>query len=178
MSMAPSLRPSEAARIIVVMGVASSGKSTIGAALAKRLAAPFLDGDGYHPPANVEKMRSGTPLTDADRWPWLERLSLALKEAAAGRGLAIGACSALKRAYRDYMTKIAGEPILFVYLEGTKDVIAARIAARQHEFMPPSLLDSQFATLEEPATDENALPVPVTEPVDAIVGRIVDAIAD
>jgi carbohydrate kinase (thermoresistant glucokinase family) len=175
MSTAPSPRRSEAARIIVVMGVSSSGKSTVGAALAKRLNAPFLDGDGYHPPANVEKMRAGTPLTDADRWPWLERLSLALKDAA-DRGLAVGACSALKRAYRDYMTKIAGEPILFVYLEGTKEVIAARIAARRHEFMPASLLDSQFATLEEPAPDENAMPVPVTDPVDAIVKRIVQAI--
>ena len=178
MSTAPLPRRSEAARIIVVMGVASSGKSTVGDALSARVGAPFLDGDGYHPPANVEKMRAGTPLTDTDRWPWLERLSLALKDAAASGGLAIGACSALKRAYRDYMTKIAGEPILFVYLEGTKEVIAARIASRQHEFMPASLLDSQFATLEEPATDENALPVPVTEPVDAIVDRIVQAIAD
>ena len=176
MSTAPSPRRSEAARIIVVMGVASSGKSTVGAALAKRLDAPFLDGDGYHPPANVEKMRSGIPLTDTDRWPWLERLSLALKDAAASGGLAIGACSALRRAYRDYMTKIAAEPVLFVYLEGTKDVIAARIAARQHEFMPASLLDSQFATLEVPAVDENALPVPVTESVDQIVERIVRSI--
>jgi carbohydrate kinase (thermoresistant glucokinase family) len=176
MSTAPSPRRSEPSRIIVVMGVASSGKSTIGAALAKRLDAPFLDGDGYHPPANVAKMRSGTPLTDADRWPWLERLSLALKEAAGSGKFAVGACSALKRAYRDYMTKVAGEPILFVYLEGTKDVIAARIASRQHEFMPASLLDSQFATLEVPAVDENALPVPVTEPVDTLVERIVRAI--
>ena len=82
MSTAPSPRPSEPARIIVVMGVSSSGKSTVGEALAERLDAPFLDGDGYHPPANVEKMRAGTPLTDDDRWPWLERLALALKEAA------------------------------------------------------------------------------------------------
>lgn len=176
MSTAPSPRRSEAARIIVVMGVASSGKSTVGAALAERVGAPFLDGDGYHPPANVEKMRSGIPLTDDDRWPWLERLSLALKDAANGTGLAIGACSALKRSYRDYMTKVAGEPVLFVYLEGTKDVIAERIRARRHEFMPASLLDSQFATLEVPAADENALPVPVTEPVDAIVDRVTNAI--
>src|SRR5688572_29781546 len=93
MSMAPSPRRSD--RIIVVMGVSSSGKSTVGAALAERLGVPFLDGDGYHPPANVEKMRAGIPLTDTDRWPWLERLSLALKEAAGQHGLAVGACSAL-----------------------------------------------------------------------------------
>lgn len=170
MSMAPSPRRSD--RIIVVMGVSSSGKSTVGAALAERLGVPFLDGDGYHPPANVEKMRAGTPLTDTDRWPWLERLALALKDAAGEHGRAVGACSALKRTYRDFMTRVAGEPILFVYLEGTKDVIAARIAARKHEFMPASLLDSQFATLEQPSADENAVPVPVTDPVEAIVETV------
>jgi carbohydrate kinase (thermoresistant glucokinase family) len=158
------------------MGVSSSGKSTVGEALAKRLNAPFLDGDGYHPPANVEKMRAGTPLTDADRWPWLERLALAMKDAAETNGLAVGACSALRRAYRDFLTQTAGEPILFVYLKGTKDVIAARIAARQHEFMPASLLDSQFATLEEPAADENAMAVPVTDSVDGIVERVATAL--
>lgn len=171
MSMAPSPRRSD--RIVVVMGVSSSGKSTVGKALADRLGVPFLDGDGYHPPANVEKMRAGTPLTDTDRWPWLERLSLALKEAAGGSGIAVGACSALKRTYRDFMTKTAGEPILFVYLKGSKDVIAARIAARKHEFMPASLLDSQFATLEEPSADENVVAVPVTDPV----GEIVETVA-
>ena len=158
------------------MGVSSSCKSTVGEALAKRLDAPFLDGDGYHPPANVEKMRAGTPLTDADRWPWLERLALAMKEAAKTNGMAVGACSALRRTYRDFLTRIAGEPILFVYLEGTKEVIAARIAARQHEFMPASLLDSQFATLEAPAADENAMAVPVTDTVEAIVERVANAL--
>jgi gluconokinase len=172
MSMAPSPRPSEPARIIVVMGVSSSGKSTIGAALAERLGAPFLDGDCYHPPANVEKMRSGTPLTDDDRWPWLDRLARALHDAAKKDGLAIGACSALRRSYRDFMTSAAAEPILFVYLEGTKEVIGDRIRGRVHEYMPASLLDSQFATLEAPAPDENAIAVPVTETVDEIVDRI------
>jgi carbohydrate kinase (thermoresistant glucokinase family) len=160
------------------MGVSSSGKSTVGAALAERLHAPFLDGDGYHPPANVEKMRAGTPLTDADRWPWLERLALALRDAAAGNnGIAVGACSALKRAYRDFITEKAGEPVLFVYLDGSKAVIGERIARRVHEYMPASLLDSQFATLEPPASDENAIAVPVTETVEQIVDRVVRAIA-
>lgn len=178
MSMAPSPRRSEPARIIIVMGVSSSGKSTVGAALAARLGAPFLDGDGYHPPANVEKMRAGTPLTDDDRWPWLERLALALKDAAGREGQAIGACSALRRVYRDYLTRIAGEPVLFVYLEGTKEVIGERIRARVHEYMPASLLDSQFATLEVPAIDENAFAVPVTEPVETIVERVVRRLAE
>jgi gluconokinase len=158
------------------MGVSSSGKSTVGAALAERLGAPFLDGDGYHPPENVEKMRSGTPLTDDDRWPWLERLAEALHQAANQNGFAIGACSALRRSYRDFMTNAAAEPVLFVYLEGTKDVIGKRIRDRVHDYMPASLLDSQFATLEVPTPDENAIAVPVTETVDQIVDRVLSAV--
>jgi carbohydrate kinase (thermoresistant glucokinase family) len=154
------------------MGVSSSGKSTVGAELARALKAPFLDGDGYHPPANVEKMRSGIPLTDDDRWPWLERLAQALKEAAQESGRAVGACSALRRAYRDYLTEIAEEPILFVYLKGDVETIRARIEKRQHEYMPASLLDSQFATLEEPAPDENAFAVPIMGSVEEIVDEL------
>ena len=157
------------ARIIIVMGVSSSGKSTVGQSIARRLHVPFLDGDGYHPPANVEKMRSGIPLVDEDRWPWLQSLAEALHDAANAKDAAVGACSALRRAYRDYLVKQAGEPILFVYLEGTKDVIAARMAKRQHEYMPASLLDSQFATLEVPDPSiENVLVVPVTDSVEHI----------
>ncbi len=173
MSMAPSPRRYEPARIIVVMGVSSSGKSTIGKRLADALDGPFLDGDGYHPAANVEKMRAGTPLTDTDRWPWLERLAGALKDAAETDGRAIGACSALRRSYRDYLTKIAGEPILFVYLKGDKETIRQRIARRVHEYMPASLLDSQFATLEEPQADENVLEAPIDASVETIVARLV-----
>lgn len=172
MSTAPSLPPFEGARIIIVMGVASSGKSATGAALARRLHAPFLDGDGYHPPANKEKMRAGIPLNDEDRWPWLETLAKALAEAAGQKGVAVGACSALKRAYRDFLTEKAGEPILFVFLDGDIEVIRKRIAARQHEFMNPALLDSQFATLERPAADENVLAVDVDDPVEAIVNKV------
>jgi len=163
-------------RILIVMGVASSGKSSSGQAIARRLHAPFLDGDDFHPPANKEKMRAGTPLTDDDRWPWLSALARALHVAADGKGVAVGACSALKRAYRDYLTAEAGEPILFVFLEGRKELIASRIAARQHEFMPASLLDSQFATLEVPGADENVLTVPVALPVEAIAERVVKAV--
>jgi len=173
MSMAPSQQSSEHARLIVVMGVSSSGKSTVGAALGRALHAPFLDGDKYHPEANVEKMRAGTPLTDEDRWPWLEALTAALKEASAKKGVAVGACSALKRAYRDFITETAGEPVLFVYLHGTPEVIGERMARRSHEYMPTSLLDSQFATLEmpDPGT-ENVLVVPVTDSVDKIVRTV------
>jgi len=165
------------ARIIIVMGVSSSGKSTVGAALGRALHAPFLDGDQYHPPANVEKMRAGTPLTDDDRWPWLQALSAALQEAAEKKGVAVGACSALKRAYRDFITQKAGEPVLFVYLDGSREVIAERMARRSHEYMPTSLLDSQFATLEVPdPASENVLVVPVTDSVDKIVRTAVGAL--
>ena len=157
------------ARIIICMGVSSCGKTATGTALAHELGAPFLDGDAFHPAANKEKMRAGTPLTDEDRWPWLANLAQALHAAADKSGTAVGACSALKRAYRDYLRTKAGEPILFVFLKGTEAVIAARIAARQHEYMPASLLPSQFATLEVPGGDENVITVDITEPIDAIV---------
>ncbi|MCZ4345968.1 gluconokinase [Devosia neptuniae] len=161
------------ARIIIAMGVSSSGKSTVGQSIARRLHVPFLDGDGYHPEANVEKMRAGTPLTDEDRWPWLERLALALHEAADRKDAAVGACSALKRSYRDFLTQKAGEPILFVYLDGSRDVIGERMARRSHEYMPTSLLDSQFATLEAPdPTTENVLIVPVTDSVEKITQAV------
>lgn len=163
------------ARIIVVMGVASSGKTVTGKSIARRLHAPFLDGDDFHPPANKDKMRAGTPLTDDDRWPWLQALAQALHTAAEPKGVSVGACSALKRAYRDYLVQEAGEPILFVYLEGDAAVIGARIAARKHEYMPASLLASQFATLEVPGPDENVLSLPVTLPVEAIAERVVKA---
>jgi carbohydrate kinase (thermoresistant glucokinase family) len=173
MSTAPSLPPFENARIIIAMGVSSSGKSATGAAIARRLHAPFLDGDGYHPPANKEKMRNGIPLTDEERWPWLETLAGALHEAAEQKGVAVGACSALKRAYRDFLTEKAGEPILFVFLDGDIDTIRKRIEARNHEFMSPKLLDSQFATLERPDPDENVLAVSIADPIETVASKVV-----
>jgi gluconokinase len=164
------------ARILIVMGVASSGKSVVGKAIARRLHAPFLDGDGFHPPANKEKMRSGIPLVDDDRWPWLSTLARSLHEAADQKGVAVGACSALKRSYRDYLLAEAGEPILFVFLDGSEELIASRMAARTHEYMPLTLLASQFATLEVPASDENVLTVPVTLPIEGIAERAVRAV--
>jgi carbohydrate kinase (thermoresistant glucokinase family) len=139
------------------MGVAGSGKSTVGAVLAERLDKPFLDADDYHPPANVDKMTRGIALSDDDRWPWLDRLGAALHAQAQQHGAAVAACSALKRRYRQRLREAAGERVLFVYLHGDRELIAARMAARTNHFMPPALLDSQFATLEEPGADENAL---------------------
>ncbi len=163
-------------RILIAMGVSSSGKSTVGKLVAQRLHAPFLDGDGYHPPANVEKMRSGIPLEDEDRWPWLANLAHALHEAAEPKGVAVGACSALKRAYRDHLIAEAGEPILFIFLDGSQELIASRMAARHHEYMPASLLGSQFATLERPSPDENVLTVPITLSIEDAVERVIKAV--
>jgi carbohydrate kinase (thermoresistant glucokinase family) len=173
MSTAPSPLPFEGAHIVISMGVSSSGKTVVGEAIARRLHAPFLDGDDFHPAANIKKMSAGIPLTDDDRWPWLERLAKALHQAAEPKGVAVGACSSLKRAYRDYLVKMAGEPIVFVYLEGSYEVIDARIKARTGHFMPESLLRSQFATLEPPAPDENAISVPVTDSIDKIAETVV-----
>ena len=158
------------------MGVSSSGKTVTGKSIARRLHAPFLDGDDYHSETNKQKMRAGTPLNDDDRWPWLSAFAQALHQAAEHKGVAVGACSALKRSYRDFLTAQAGEPILFVYLEGSEALIEQRATARHHEYMPASLVPSQFAALEVPAADENAIVEPVTLPVEAIAERVVKAV--
>jgi len=153
--------------IVVVMGVSGSGKSTVGEALASVLHWPFLDADDFHPQANVAKMARGEPLTDDDRWPWLDRLAA---ELAARGGNAVLACSALRAAYRERLSR-AGD-VRFVHLHGDRDTIAARLASRQHRYMPATLLDSQFATLESPV---DALALDVHDPVDAQVRAIVKA---
>jgi carbohydrate kinase (thermoresistant glucokinase family) len=160
------------------MGVSSSGKTSVGKAVAERLGAAFLDGDDYHPASNVAKMSAGTPLTDADRWPWLENLAKALHAAADKDGMAVGACSALRRSYRDFLIEKAGEPILFIFLEGSRELIASRIARRKHHFMPPSLLDSQFATLEVPAADENVLTVGIEDAVEVTADNVLKQLPD
>lgn len=152
---------------LVVMGVSGSGKSTVGAALAAALGWPFLDADDYHPAANVAKMAAGTPLTDDDRAPWLDRLAATMHDILARGGHGVLACSALKAAYRERLAR-AGD-VRFVYLEGDAKTIAARLAGRKHEYMPSSLLASQFATLEPPT---DALVVDVRLGVDAQVARI------
>jgi gluconokinase len=135
--------------IIVLMGVSGSGKTTVGTLLAQQLGWPFLDADDYHPPANVEKMRGGTPLTDEDRWPWLDRLNTLLREQqAVGRNAVLG-CSALKQKYRDRLTT-GLEDVRWVHLKGSFELIESRLKARRGHYMPATLLRSQFATLEEP----------------------------
>lgn len=158
---------------LVIMGVSGCGKTTVGEALSGRLGIPFRDGDRLHPPENVEKMRSGKALTDLDRWPWLDRVAAALKDEAP---LLIG-CSALRRIYRDRIRAGAGGPVRFVHLAGSRAVIAARMADRPGHFMPLSLLDSQFATLEPPGADEAALTVDVDQPLEAIVAAVLSDLA-
>lgn len=162
-----------ASRLYVVMGVAGCGKSTIGEGVAARLGGVYLEGDSLHPPANIEKMSAGTPLTDDDRWPWLAQIGQSMREA---DGIVIAGCSALKRAYRDYIIDQAGEPVTFLYLDGSRDLIAKRMGAREGHFMPLDLLDSQFATLEVPSAEENAISVDIDKPsgmiIDAIVNRL------
>jgi carbohydrate kinase (thermoresistant glucokinase family) len=153
----------------LIMGVSGSGKSTIGQALSARTGLPFFDADDYHPEANVAKMAAGQPLNDDDRQPWLETLAALLqKQTQNGEG-AILACSALKASYRSTLEQGLPEKPLFVYLQGSPELIAARIQARTGHFMPPALLASQFATLEEP---RDALLVSIDQSIDQIVEDI------
>jgi gluconokinase len=157
---------------IIVMGVTGCGKTTVGALLAGRLNTAFLDGDDYHPKANVEKMASGTPLTDDDRWPWLDRLGEVIEQSVAERGSVVLACSALRRSYRDRLTNACAEAPLFIHLEGSRDLIHGRMAARRNHYMPVGLLDSQIETLEPIQPDENAVTMTIDAPADQIVARI------
>src|SRR3954447_21739484 len=163
--------PSEVPCALVVMGVSGSGKSTIADALAKRLGWRYEDGDKFHPASNVAKMSAGHPLTDEDRWPWLQAIADEIDRTCAKGERAVIACSALKRAYRDVLVH-GRDDVRVVFLDGTQDLIAARLAARKGHFMPPGLLASQFKTLERPGANER----PITVSIDAPVERIVDDI--
>jgi carbohydrate kinase (thermoresistant glucokinase family) len=157
--------------MIVVMGVAGSGKSTIGTMLARRLNWEFADADSFHPASNVEKMSRGVPLTDEDRGPWLEAIAAWMDGLTRDGRHGIVACSALKRAYRRLLVGGRKE-IRIIYLKGEKDLIAARMAARSGHFMPVGLLDSQFRTLEEPGPEEDPLVVSIDAPPQEMVETI------
>jgi len=156
-------------RLLIVMGVSGSGKSTIARMLAETIEGTYLDGDDYHPKKNIDKMSQGIPLNDDDRWPWLEIFAKAMSKQT---NKTIGACSALTKAYREHLTKAAGEPILFIYLDGSKELLLERMSSRDGHFMPSSQLDNQLETLEKPDSSELSLHVDISNTTQQIVTEL------
>jgi gluconokinase len=157
--------------IIAVMGVSGSGKTTVGELVADRLGWEFADADDFHPAANVAKMRAGTPLTDADRGAWLRAIAAWIDEHIAAGKDGVVTCSALKRAYRELLRR---PEVQFVYLDGDRELIARRMAARRGHFFPRALLDSQFRDLEPPGPEEQAYAVSIAGTPEETVGQIMD----
>jgi len=155
--------------IILVMGVAGSGKTTLGRRLAAALGAPFIEADDYHSPANLNKMRAGVPLDDADRAPWLASLAQALSVAASARARVVCACSALKRAYRERLRRGSAVPLFLIYLDADRELLRTRLVERRSHFMPASLLESQLQSLEPPDASEEALRLNAALPVEELV---------
>ena len=159
---------------LVIMGVSGCGKSTVGEGLAKALHLPFLEGDSLHPPRNVALMAAGTPLTDEDRAGWLDTIAARLAALPDDEGLVVS-CSALKRAYRDRLRRAAPD-VRFVHLHGTPVLLAQRLQQRQHLYMPPTLLDSQLATLEIPTADEHVIALNIADPVPQLLQQALQAL--
>ncbi|HLX01171.1 MAG TPA: gluconokinase [Trinickia sp.] len=157
--------------IFIVMGVSGAGKTRIGELLAERLSCSFTDGDAFHSEANKEKMHRGIPLTDDDRWPWLKAIRAAIEVKERAGETAVFTCSSLKRSYRDVL-RDSDEDVRFVYLNGTLDVLKARLGARSGHFFDPSLLQSQLDTLEVPGPDE-AIEVSIDQTPEQIVDSVV-----
>jgi gluconokinase len=159
------------------MGVSGSGKSTIAEALARRLDWRYEDGDAFHPPSNIAKMKAGHPLNDDDRRPWLQAIAAEIDRVSAADGRIIIACSALKRSYRDVLVHGRND-VRIIFLDGSRELIAQRLKNRKGHFMPPELLDSQFKALEIPETDEPVIAVSIDATVEDIVNVIVDRLAE
>ncbi|WP_406433982.1 gluconokinase [Streptomyces sp. NBC_00631] len=159
--------------VVAVMGVAGTGKTTIGPLLAARLGVPYAEGDDFHPPANIAKMSAGHPLDDADRWPWLDAIG-AWAHGREGLG-GVVSCSALKRAYRDRL-RVSAPDLVFVHLTGDRQLIEDRMSHRQGHFMPTALLDSQFATLQPLEADEAGVAVDISGSPEEITARAVRAL--
>jgi gluconokinase len=154
---------------VIVMGVSGCGKTTAGEALARHFGVPYIEGDALHPAENVAKMASGTPLNDDDRRPWLEKIGEELK---AHPGGAVATCSSLKKVYRERLRKTAGEGLRFVFLKCSREVLEERMQARKGHFMPPSLLASQLATLEDPGGEAGVVTVNGDAGHEAIMAEI------
>lgn len=162
--------------LIVVMGVAGSGKTTIASGLAEKLGVPFVEGDSLHPAANVKKMSAGIPLTDEDRWPWLRAIGERMEvERLTGHGVVVS-CSALKHVYRDCLRQQVHGKVQFVLLDGSRELISDRMKQRKGHFMPPALLDSQFATLQKPTPDEHAVVLDISHTVPQLLAEASAAI--
>ena len=157
----------------IVMGVTGSGKSLVGEAVAADLGLVFVEGDALHPKANIEKMSVGIPLTDADRFPWLEKIGAEiLASLSAGEGIVISS-SALKKIYRDRLRDFAKGRLGFIFLKGSEDVLAPRIAARKGHFMPLSLLQSQLTTLEDPSAEDGVITVDISGTIEEVIAEAI-----
>jgi gluconokinase len=179
--MSMEIRPTNGASradpaIVIVMGVSGSGKSTVGALLASRLRWEFEDADWFHPAANVEKMQNGVPLTDEDRWSWLDAIAAWIDKTGRSGGHGVIACSALKRRYRDVLVGGRAD-VRLVYLKGDEPLIARRIATRHEHFMPRSLLHSQYEALEEPGPDENPIVASIEPAPREIVAQVLSKLS-
>jgi gluconokinase len=161
-------------RAIIIMGVSASGKSTLGVRLSEELGCPFLEGDLFHLPESVEKMRAGLPLTDEDRWPWLDRLVIGINEALARNGVVVATCSALKSSYRSRLRLGIAAPASFVLLDAGRDELARRLDERQGHYMPASLLASQLDALEPPRPGEPILVLDSTRAPDRLSAEALD----
>ena len=160
-------------RAIIVMGVSGSGKSTLGGALSRALDCAFLEGDDFHSPEAKARMGAGIPLTDEDRWPWLDRLGQAVAAKVAADGIVVAACSALRRVYRERLMKAIEAPVSFVLMSADHDELLRRMTGRTGHYMPPSLLTSQLNTLERPAPEEPVLTLDSRQPVESLCTKTI-----
>jgi gluconokinase len=167
----------ERGSVVLLIGVSGTGKTTLGRRLADVLAVPFLEGDDFHPAANIQKMSQGIPLDDADRQPWLDALAGAVTAQRTQAGI-VATCSALKRCYRDRLRACIAPPLVFACLTADRSLLAARMRSRKNHFMPASLLDSQLRTFEMPNPDEHARMLSADRPVETLVDELLSAHSD
>ncbi|MGO4437733.1 gluconokinase [Rhizobium sp. RAF56] len=163
----------EKAHAIIVMGVSGSGKTTVGEKVAAALGLPFVEGDRLHPASNVEKISKGIPLTDEDRMPWLDLIGETMRSSLARQEGVVISCSALKRAYRERLRRAAGGNLFFIYLQGSKELLAKRIGERKGHFAPASLLESQLATVEDPVGEPGVVTVDIDDTAEAIAAAAI-----
>lgn len=179
MSMAaspPVSKPATAFGTIIVMGVSGCGKSSLGTALAHRLGCSFIEGDDLHPQCNVAKMSRGVALEDADRWPWLD--ALGEKISSHTDGSVVLSCSALRRAYRDRLRRSAKGPVIFLFLQGSRSALQARLEQRRGHYMPAQLLDSQLATLEPPTCEPDVVTIDIEQSIECVVANVLSTLAN